>query len=503
MSEQTLVSGLSDVNLPPVSSRKAKISVAILLFVNFVNYMDRISVSAILEDISTTICEPDNPEVRCSNDEEGLIQTALVIVYFAVAPIFGYLGDRYSRKYIMAFGVFVWGALSFTSSFMPSYWSFLCLRASIAIGESGYSTIAPTVLGDLFSEETRSVVFGIFYLAIPLGSALGYGAASIVTQWAGDWRWGLRVTPGLNLVATILIIFFLADPPRGHSEGHNKESPKSTWLGDLNYIFKIKSFMLNVFGFTCVTFMTGALSFWGPDYIKKGIKVYEIDNPGLQSPVNPDNVSIIFGAILAISGCTGVITGMVLSKYLRPRFPRIDSLICGISLTLSVPLLMIGVFLCEKQIILAFVILTFGQIFLNMNWSVAVDMTIYVILPTRRSTAEAIHLMASHAFGEAGSPYFTGLLAQGLKDGINSDHPEWSNTTYILNSTIPTYPPKVEFLALQQSFMLAFAVLSLGAIMFLISAIWIATDKNAVDEVANEESKYDNEAKEETNQKED
>jgi hypothetical protein len=35
----------------------------------------------------------------------------------------------------------------------------------------------------------------------------------------------------------------------------------------------------------------------------------------------------------------------------------------------------------------------------------------YVIVPTRRSSAEAIHLMATHALGEAGSPYFIGLLA--------------------------------------------------------------------------------------------
>jgi len=35
----------------------------------------------------------------------------------------------------------------------------------------------------------------------------------------------------------------------------------------------------------------------------------------------------------------------------------------------------------------------------------------YVIVPTRRSSAEAIHLMATHALGEAGSPYFIGLLS--------------------------------------------------------------------------------------------
>ena len=50
------------------------------------------------------------------------------------APIFGYLGDRYSRKYLMAIGVVIWASLSLTASFMPSYWYFLVIRALIAIG---------------------------------------------------------------------------------------------------------------------------------------------------------------------------------------------------------------------------------------------------------------------------------------------------------------------------------------------------------------------------------
>lgn len=30
-----------------------------------------------------------------------------------------------------------------------------------------------------------------------------------------DWRWGVRVTPMLNLLALILLMFFMLDPPRG------------------------------------------------------------------------------------------------------------------------------------------------------------------------------------------------------------------------------------------------------------------------------------------------
>ena len=55
----------------------------------------------------------------------------------------------------------------------------------IATGESAFSTIAPTVLGDLFSDETRTVVLGLFYLAIPIGSGLGYSVGGEVAHAAG------------------------------------------------------------------------------------------------------------------------------------------------------------------------------------------------------------------------------------------------------------------------------------------------------------------------------
>ena len=34
----------------------------------------------------------------------------------------------------------------------------------------------------------------------------------------------------------------------------------------------------------------------------------------------------------------------------------------------------------------------------------------YVVIPTRRSTAEAFSILVSHALGDAGSPYIVGLV---------------------------------------------------------------------------------------------
>lgn len=90
------------------------------------------------------------------------------------APIFGYLGDRFSRKYIMAFGITLWGLTTLLGSFMNHFGWFLTFRALVGIGEASYSTIAPTILSDLFVNNMRSKMLAVFYFAIPVGSGLGY-----------------------------------------------------------------------------------------------------------------------------------------------------------------------------------------------------------------------------------------------------------------------------------------------------------------------------------------
>lgn len=52
------------------------------------------------------------------DDKGGLLQTAFVVTYMLFAPLFGYLGDRYNRKIIMAFGVFLWSLTTMAGSFM-------------------------------------------------------------------------------------------------------------------------------------------------------------------------------------------------------------------------------------------------------------------------------------------------------------------------------------------------------------------------------------------------
>src|SRR5208283_1155373 len=50
------------------------------------------------------------------------------------------------------------------------------------IGEATYATLAPTLIADLFPREKRSRALAIFYMAIPVGAALGYALGGLITE---------------------------------------------------------------------------------------------------------------------------------------------------------------------------------------------------------------------------------------------------------------------------------------------------------------------------------
>lgn len=112
-------------------------------------------------------------DFQIDDAKSGLLQTTFVISYMVCAPIFGYLGDRYSRRWIMILGVALWSGTTLVGSFMPSYGWFITFRALVGIGEASYSTIAPTIISDLFVSDVRSKMLAMFYFAIPVGSGFG------------------------------------------------------------------------------------------------------------------------------------------------------------------------------------------------------------------------------------------------------------------------------------------------------------------------------------------
>ena len=70
----------------------------------------------------------------------------------------------------------VWPMLRTFSSMRVSqnYAQLLIARALVGIGEASYAIIAPTLIADMYAGTERTKMLSIFYVAIPLGGALGF-----------------------------------------------------------------------------------------------------------------------------------------------------------------------------------------------------------------------------------------------------------------------------------------------------------------------------------------
>ncbi|KOC63820.1 Protein spinster [Habropoda laboriosa] len=469
---------LSDMRLV---SKSDWLAVGVLCFVNLINYMDRFTIAGVLTDIKN--------DFNMRNDQSGLLQTAFILSYMVFAPLFGYLGDRYNRKILMSCGVFLWCLTTFIGSFMKAglqfiiynHWAvlgcttfntFLLFRALVGIGEASYSTIAPTIISDLFVKDMRSKMLAMFYFAIPVGSGLGYITGGETSRATGAWQWGLRITPLLGIVAIILLLTVVRDPIRGEREG-GVYLTNTKWSNDVKALLKNPSFMLSTAGFTCVAFVTGALAWWAPTFLQLGFALHSNAHK-----VDADDVAYKFGLIGMAAGLIGVPLGSYLAQKLRVRWKRADPLICAAGLLISVPLLFFATITANTNSVLCYTLIFFGQLSLNVNWSIVADILLYVVIPTRRSTAEAFQILIAHAFGDAGSPYLIGLLSEGLKTVLLPNLSIGSGTNQVPHEISDTF---LEFRSLQYALFLTMFVEVIGSLFFFLTALYIEKDKALVD----------------------
>merc|ERR1711962_1047567 len=138
------------------------------------------------------------------------------------------------------------------------------MRGLVGVGEASYSTIAPTIIADLFSNQLRTNMLTIFYFAIPVGSGLGYIVGSHVKDALGAWQWALRVTPALGLLSVTMLSFCVREPQRGESDGGRHLHASSSWLKDVKSLMRNRTLMLSTWGLTAVSFVAGALAYWTP-----------------------------------------------------------------------------------------------------------------------------------------------------------------------------------------------------------------------------------------------
>jgi MFS family permease len=376
------------------AARTAWITLAVLSAINLLNYLDRYIMSAVLT--------PLQRDLRLGDGAAAWAGSAFMLGYFISAPFFGYLGDRYPRRYLMLGGVLVWSLATACSGLAQNFGQLFAIRLFVGFGEACFVAIGPSWISDLFAVPRRNTAITLFYVAIPFGSAIGY----IIGGWfaqRGDWRGAFIYTglPGLLLALSLLL---LREPRRGEADGVAERATDPTTLNfrEIFGLFRNTRYNLLVWGYTAQTFAVGAFAFWGPAFLHR-VHAYSLGA-----------ASTIFGAMLAGAGLAATLIGGLTATRLRRYNPAGYVWVMAFSLLATLPL-------C-----------TFAFLTRDATWSVTAlgASMFFLFLPTGPVTSELleivpVHLRASgvalsifltHLFGDLGSPTVVGSISDAVND---------------------------------------------------------------------------------------
>lgn len=379
--------------------RDRRAILALLTGLNFLNYIDRAVIAAVVS--------PMSGELSLSNFQAGLLNSAFLIGYFATAPLFGMRADKGARKGLITLAVVIWSAATVASGLAPEFWTLLAARIVVGVGESAFAVLAPTIIDDVTPADRKGTALAVFFLAIPLGYALGYiiGGA-VASQWG--WRAAFLVCGGPGLALGLLCLV-IAEPARKLADA------RASLMDGVREIARVPLFRRAVLGYAAFTGATGAFSFWAPDFL---VKHY-------QGALDLKQANFWFGVALLGAGAIGTFVGGRWTDRSIRRLPppapnaphdapehkaavNVMLRISAVGMVAAVPLAALCFFMPVPS---AFFACTFAaEIGLFLSTSPINGALMRSVPVERRASAMAANVFAIHLFGDLWSAAALGLF---------------------------------------------------------------------------------------------
>jgi len=380
-------------------STKTSATVALLLLtgLNFLNYIDRNVLFAVQPLIQT--------EFHLDDAQIGFLTSAFFVCYMVAAPLIAPFADRYSRKWIMAAGAFVWSGATLLSAVTHNYDELLLRHVIVGIGEATFVAISPAFLADLYPESIRGRVMGVFYLATPVGSALGY----IVGGYLGN-RYGWRAPfmicalPGFLLALGVL---GLREPVRGASDQLADKFETASLKERLMGLLTNKAYWTITFGGAMMTFAIGGLQVWMPTFLMR------------MRHLHLERANTIFGGMTVVSGIVATLLGGWLGDRLLRRTNAAYQLVSAVGMTLAIPAVVVAVYFHGP---IMYPAIFLGEFFLLLNTAPLNAALVNSVSARIRATALAVNVFTIHALGDAFSPTLIGYVSDrtNLETGLTS-----------------------------------------------------------------------------------
>jgi len=358
-------------------------ALALLTALNLLNYIDR-SVLFAVQDLVKA-------EFHRSDAAFGLLTSVFFIFYMCAAPFMGPLSLRFSRKRVIVAGALVWSGATLLTAVTSNFNQLLIRHTLVGIGEASFVILSPTFVADMFPVEKRGRVMGVFYLALPVGTALGYLLGGVMGPKYG-WRapFYAGAAPGVLLA---LLLLLLPEPALGQFDTpESKTKDRDT----LRSLFHNPAFLTATLGMAMMTFALGGLQVWMPTFLYRAHGYSLLD------------ANIIFGLSTICNGLVASLAGGWISDRLLRRTKSAHYLVSAVSLGLGIPAMCVALFASGRTMVVGIFV---AEFLLLLNTGPLNAAVIDSVGPHVRAAALAVNIFVFHLLGDVPSPFLIGYIS--------------------------------------------------------------------------------------------
>lgn len=219
----------SDESSHPPSRGYARYTLAVLVLVYVLNFLDRNIISILAEDIKA--------DLSISDAQLGFLQGTAFAVFYAIFGMpFGRLADVWNRRSLIAAGLAFWSMMTALSGFSRTFFQLAIARVGVGVGEASATPASYSMISDLFPARLRATVLAIYASGAAVGGGLGLMiGGQIVERWnlafpSGETPFDLAgwqvayLVVGLPGLFVALWVRTLREPKRGAMDGIDSPS---------------------------------------------------------------------------------------------------------------------------------------------------------------------------------------------------------------------------------------------------------------------------------------
>ena len=323
----------------------------------------------------------------------SLIAVFFNLFYAAMVPIGGWMGDRFSRKWVCTLSILFWSVATMFTGLAGGVFMLLLTR-SVATGggEAFFGPANYSLLGQ-YHTDTRARAMSIHQTSYYVGVILAGWLAGYIGDKLG-WQYAFYIFGGAGVIWAAVMALRLKDLPRKEAAGPHE---KPGILDGFKTVFTTHTALMVTLGFCGFIFVITGYMTWVPTFLQENF-----GQSGAQAGLN----SMLWTYVAAFAGV--LIAGTLSDKW-AAKDPKKRMVIQGAGLILGAAFLP---FMWSARSLWLLYLCFAGWGFFRAFFDANIYAVLYDVTPERlHASCSSAMIMTGFAVG-ATAPYVLAVIKE-------------------------------------------------------------------------------------------